>query len=89
MTPTFLTLWASPGGDVMELGVPTVGEGLDPPWGRCKMLQRPFYRKMSPSVTDVGAVCDRPRATAGRPYGFFCEFFVILQQAPPLKAITA
>jgi len=45
------------------------------------MLQRPFYRKISPSVTDVGAVCDRPRATAGRPYGFFCEFFAILQQA--------
>ena len=45
------------------------------------MLQRPFYRKISPSVTDVGAVCDRPRATAGRPYGFYCEFFAILQQA--------
>ena len=45
------------------------------------MLQRPFYRKISPSVTVVGAVCDRPQATAGRPYGFFCEFFAILQQA--------
>ena len=45
------------------------------------MLQRPFYRKICPSVTDVGAVCDRPRATAGRPYGFCCEFFAILQQA--------
>ena len=47
------------------------------------MLQRPFYRKISPSVTDVGAVCNRPRAPAGRPYGFFCEFFAILQQALP------
>ena len=54
------------------------------------MMQRLLHSKTDPLAVVVGAVCDRPRATAGRPYGFFCEFsaYFATGSASPVEAIA-